>query len=164
MTPSNEQLTVMIRAFLNKIGIETCEQTLPNTTFLPGLLIDEGRLLIDPEQLLYPGDILHEAGHIAVSLPEDRTRLGGNITADRPDKAGDEMAVLLWTYAACCHLQLDPAVVFHPDGYKGQSDWLIGQFTSGLYIGLPLLIWMGLTNDPIRSAEGFPGMRQWLRT
>lgn len=164
MTLSNEQLTATIRAFLSEIGIETREQILTTDTFLPGLLITNGQLLIDPERLLYPGDILHEAGHIAVSLPEDRTRLGGNITADRPDKAGDELAVLLWTYAACCHLQLNPAAVFHPDGYKGQSDWLIGQFTSGQYVGLPLLVWMGLTHPPNEMGAGFPAMLHWLRT
>ncbi len=163
MAPSTKELIGIIQAFLNEIGIETREQVLPEATFLPGLLIDQGILLIDPKRLLYPGDILHEAGHMAVSLPEDRARLGGNVTADRPDKAGDELAVLLWTYAACCHLRLNPAVVFHPDGYKGQSDWLIEQFTSGLYMGLPLLIWMGLTSEPNPSGAGFPGMRRWLR-
>lgn len=164
MTYSDKPLIDTLRSFLTGIGIETREQPLPADTFLPGLLIDEGRLLIDPDQLLYPGDILHEAGHIAVSLPEDRRQLGGNVTLDRPDKAGDELAVLLWTYAACCHLQLDPAVVFHPNGYKEQGSWLIEQFTGGQYIGLPLLVWMGLTHEPHELNGGFPVMRQWLRS
>lgn len=164
MIPSNEQLTVTIRAFLSEIGVETHTQTLPNTTFLPGLLIEEGKVCIDPDRLRYPGDILHKAGHIAVSKPDDRTRRGGNITADRPDKTGDELAVLLWTYAACCYLHLNPTVVFHPAGYKGQSGWLIEQFTSGQFTGLPLLIWMGLTEESDTPGEGFPAMRQWLCT
>lgn len=163
MIPSNKQILATIRLFLDEIGIETREQPLPDDTFLPGLLIDRGQLLIDPERLLHPGDILHEAGHIAVSLPEDRIHLGGNITAARPDKAGDELAVLLWTYAACCHLCLDLAIVFHSAGYKGQSDWLIEQFTTGQYAGLPLLVWMGLTDEPGKSGAGFPAMLHWLR-
>jgi hypothetical protein len=133
--------------------------------FLPGLLIQNGVLLIDSAQLLYPGDILHEAGHIAVSLPEDRPQLIGNVTEQHPDKAGDELAVLLWTYAACLHLNLDPRVVFHPAGYRGQGDWLIEQFTTESYIGLPLLVWMGLARYPTADdpSDGFPRMTKWTR-
>jgi hypothetical protein len=48
---------------------------------------------------------------------------------------------------------MDPAVVFHPHSYKGESAWLIEQFTSGNYIGLSLLQWMGLCFDEERAAE-----------
>lgn len=166
MDLSHQQLVLRLRSFLTQIGIETREQALANPTFLPGLLIHKGILLIDPDRLLYPGDILHEAGHIAVSVPADRFQLDGNIIENRPDKAGDELAVLLWSYAACRHLDLDPRVVFHPAGYRDQSDWLIEQFTGGNYIGLPLLVWMGLTQPPAPDApaDGFPAMSQWLRS
>lgn len=162
---AQSQLISLLRSFLSQIGIETREQPIDKPTFLPGLFIQNGILLIDPEQLLYPGDILHEAGHIAVSLPDDRLQMSGNITENRPDKAGEEMAVLLWTYAACLYLQLDPRMVFHPAGYHGQSDWLVAQFTAGNYIGLPLLVWMGLALPPASKGDvsGFPQMTKWLR-
>ncbi|WP_019990414.1 hypothetical protein [Rudanella lutea] len=151
--------------FLNQIGIQTRYETLHGPTFLPGLLIQNGTILIDRDKLLYPGDILHEAGHIAVCLPEDRPNLGGNITDNHPDKAGDEMAVLLWTYAASLHLNLPPDIVFHKDGYNGNSQWLIDHFTTGQYIGLPLLVWMGLAHNPDTNEPGvgFPTMIHWLR-
>jgi hypothetical protein len=162
---ATNQLVLLLRSFLTQIGIETREQVITETMFLPGLLIQNGILLIDSAQLLYPGDILHEAGHIAVSLSEDRHQLTGNVTEQRPDKAGDELAVLLWTYAACLHLNLDPHLVFHPAGYRGQSDWLIEQFTTESYIGLPLLVWMGLTLYPTANDQfgGFPKMTKWVR-
>ena len=147
-----------IRAFLNEVGITVVEAPLATSTFLPGILIDAGGLKIDTEQLLYPGDVLHEAGHIAVTIPEERATLQNDITHDRPDKQGDEMAVLLWTFAACQKIGLPYEVVFHPDGYKGSSQWLIDMYTSGQYIGLPLLVWMGMT-----QTDTFPAMTYWLR-
>ena len=34
-------------------------------------IFEQGSIVIDKDALLYPGDILHEAGHIAV-VPADR--------------------------------------------------------------------------------------------
>ena len=157
MTDSAQYKTA-IYAFLEAIGIPLVETRLSELTFLPGLLIQAGTLLVDPTQLRYAGDILHEAGHIAVTLPAERSQLQDNITADRPDKTGDELAVLLWTYAACHYLDLPLEVVFHRGGYKGQSPWLIDTFSRQVYVGLPLLVWMGMT-----QADRFPLMTHWLR-
>lgn len=146
-------------AFVREIGLEVREASLKGqTTFLPGLLIDRGVLVVDRKRLLYPGDILHEAGHIAVTKAAGRHLLSANITANQPEKEGEELAVLAWSYAACMALQLPPEVVFHPAGYKDQSEWLIDNFQSGKNIGLPLLAWMGLTTH-----DAFPRMTRWLR-
>ncbi|QNH63459.1 hypothetical protein [Hymenobacter sediminicola] len=145
-------------AFVREIGLEVREATLKQPTFLPGLLLERGALVVDRRRLLYPGDILHEAGHLAVTTAAERPAVGGNVTEHHPEKEGEEMAVLAWSYAAALALDLPAAVVFHPDGYKGQSEWLISSFTGGQYIGLPLLVWMGLT-----TTGGFPRMERWLR-
>ncbi len=144
--------------FIASIGLPVRETSFEKTGFLPGLLIEKGELLLDRARLLYPGDVLHEAGHIAVTVAAERPLLGANVTENQPEKEGDELAVLLWTYAACRHLAIPPEVVFHPEGYKGQSEWLTKSFSDGQYLGLPLLMWMGLT-----TAEGFPTMTRWLR-
>lgn len=144
--------------FLTSIGLPVRETSFEKTGFLPGLLIENGELLLDRARLLYPGDVLHEAGHTAVTVAAERPLLGANVTENHPEKEGEEVAVLLWTYAACRHLDIPPVVVFHPDGYKGQSEWLIESFTTGQYIGLPLLVWMGMT-----TTESFPTMMRWLR-
>jgi hypothetical protein len=145
-------------AFVRSIGLVVREARLPRTTFLPGLLIEAGELVVDRRRLHYPGDILHEAGHLAVTPAAERPTLGGNIIEQHPEREGDEMAVLAWSYAASQALGLPIEVVFHPAGYKGESDWLIQNMQSPQPIGLPLLVWMGLT-----TAADFPRMTQWLR-
>lgn len=144
--------------FLTSIGLPVRETSFDQPGFLPGLLIERGELLLDRARLLYPGDVLHEAGHIAVTVAAERRLLGANVTENHPEKDGEELAVLLWTYAACQLLGIPEEVVFHPAGYKGSSDWLISTFRSGQYMGLPLLVWMGMT-----TTEGFPAMTRWLR-
>jgi hypothetical protein len=145
-------------AFGRKIGLEVHETVVEQPTFLPGLLLERGRLLVDRTRLLYPGDLLHEAGHLAVTPAAERAGTGGNITEHHPEKEGDELAVLAWTYAACHHLGLPATVVFHPAGYKGQAKWLVEHYESGGSLGLPLLVWMGLT-----TTADFPVMHRWLR-
>ena len=71
---------------------------------------------------------------------------------------GDEIVAMLWSYAACQAIGIPPEVVFHSHGYKGSSDWILGNFRQGIYPGLPLLVWMGLT-----TTAGFPTMTRWLR-
>lgn len=144
--------------FLQELGIDVVETTLTEPTFLPGVLIHAGALQVDRTRLLYPGDLLHEAGHIAVTSPAERSLLHDDITQDRPEKQGDELAVLLWTFAACRHLGLPYETVFHPAGYNGNSQWLMDTFNDRVYVGLPLLVWMGMT-----KAEVFPLMTHWLR-
>ncbi|GAB3965182.1 hypothetical protein GCM10028806_03950 [Spirosoma terrae] len=157
MNTSSEELA-KIYGFLAEIGISVTEMPLTGSSFLPGILIDKGGLLIDSGKLLYPGDVLHEAGHIAVTLPSERSELMNDVTAGKPEKQGDEIAVILWTYAACVHIGLPVDVVFHAGGYKGDNNWIIQQFDSKNYIGLPLLVWMGMCD-----ADSFPAMRTWLR-
>ncbi|GAA4043962.1 hypothetical protein GCM10022409_32560 [Hymenobacter glaciei] len=151
-----------MRDFLAGIGLEVAEADLSAAdTFVPGIFIDHGRLLIDPPRLLYPGDLLHEAGHLAVTPAAERTLLSGNIMDGKPDQHGvdgEEIVAMLWSYAACQAIGLPPEIVFHPTGYRGSSHWILDNFRQGIYPGLPLLVWMGLT-----TTEGFPRMTRWLR-
>ena len=106
-------LTERLAAFVCGIGIAVRAGSLPAKTFLPGLEIRDGAIVVDEERLTNPGDILHEAGHLAVADPTER-----NAPALSPS-GGDELTAIAWSYAALSHLELDPAVVFHADGYKG---------------------------------------------
>ncbi len=159
--PAEASLPAMCR-FLAEIGLAVAEADLSAAdTFVPGIFIDHGRLLIDPPKLLYPGDLLHEAGHLAVVPPAERAQLSGNIMAGKPEQVGtdgEEIVAMLWSYAASEAIGLPPEVVFHPHGYHNASTWIIDNFRQGIYPGLPLLVWMGLT-----TTEGFPRMTRWLR-
>lgn len=160
---SQGTLTVKIIEFLRDIGIGVRYGEIPEETFLPGILVDGDTLVVDEAKLRYPGDLLHEAGHLAVMPPEARSQLYNDVSKD----AGDELAALAWSWAALKHLRLAPEVVFHPDGYKGESAWLIEMFSDGNELGVPLLQWMGLTaerkNADALGIEAFPKMAQWLR-
>ena len=156
-------LTVRIAAFLESIGLEVCAAELTEPTFLPGIRLERGRLLIDEGRLLYPGDLLHEAGHLAVMTPARRAKCG----VDATKNMGEEIGAICWSYAALTHLGLDPAVVFHPDGYKGSSQSFIDDFREGRFVGVPLLQWMGMTLDERAAREQnlppYPYMQHWLR-
>jgi hypothetical protein len=156
-----------ILQFLDSIGLPYRLMAVGDTTFLPGLDIADGVLLIDKNKLLYPGDILHEAGHIAVLEPAKRKATTGNAGVTSGYVDGEEIAAILWSYAALKKIGLPEETVFHEAGYKGGSDWHIENFQNGTYPGLALLEWMGLTvSDKNAKASGtlpFPNMIKWIR-
>jgi hypothetical protein len=166
-TRKNTLETTRILHFLEKIGIQIIEKELDPTTFLPGLTLGSNCIYVDFDKLKYPGDLLHEAGHLAVTDGESRKIIESNITNNEWPTQGEEIAAILWSYAALSHLNLDPSFVFHPDGYKGNSEWFISNFTNGNYIGLPFLEWAGLAlgNNRAHSEgkEAFPVMQKWIR-
>ena len=164
-TKENSEIKKIL-SFLTEIGIDVIEKEL-NDTFLPGLDLGPNYVIIDYDKLLYPGDILHEAGHLAVTSSSDRKLVGTEKIASNWPTEAEEMAAILWSFAACSHLELPIELVFHPDGYKNDSEWLISNFTSGNFIGLPFLEWIGLTlGSDSATKEGkpaFPTMLKWMR-
>lgn len=153
--------------FLEKIGFQIIKKNLDSTTFLPGLALGPNCIYVDFNKLKYPGDILHEAGHLAVTDSKSREIINPNITTTEWPTQGEEIAAILWSYAALSHLRLDPSFVFHADGYKGNSEWFISNFTNANYIGLPFLEWAGLTlsnnRAQLEGKEAFPVMQKWIR-
>ncbi|MBP2291523.1 hypothetical protein [Azospirillum rugosum] len=105
--------------------------------FLPGINIHAGVIHIDPDTLLAPGDILHEAGHIIVVPRRYWPRLGRDLQADieglvaeqsgegqTPDpllvravQQGEQMATA-WSYAVVHHLGLPQECLFFPGSYR----------------------------------------------
>ena len=156
-----DPLTERLAAFVRGIGIDVRAATLPDKTFLSGLAIEHGAILVDERRLSNPGDLLHEAGHLAVADPVERN---APTLAPTP---GDELTTIAWSYAALRHLDLEPGIVFHPDGYKGGSASIVENFTQGRYFGVPLLQLYGMTVEPRfaaeRGVEPYPHMLRWLR-
>lgn len=162
----NKEITDQIVAFIQSIGIGIHERSLDEPTFLPGIGILNGELIIDREKLTYPGDILHEAGHLALLTPEDRQKISGNVEPDENKSNSLEMGVICWTWAALLYLRLEPQVVFHKGGYRGASNYYIQMYATGQYIGLPLLQWMELCKHQYDQSDlaPFPHMVKWLRS
>jgi hypothetical protein len=167
VTAPLDPLAGRIIEFLSTIGIAVELTSLGDDTFLPGLRLDHGRLLVDPTRLTYPGDLLHEAGHIAVVPPDVRPRLSGDGSAAGIDMGTLETAVIPWSYAAACEIGIEPAVVFHPAGYRGKSEGLLRTFGYGVYPGAHLLEAAGMCLGPHRAADAgippYPHMLCWLR-
>ncbi len=162
--------TTKIISFLEDIGIPVKEQALERDCFLPGVEIQAGSLIVDRSKLKYPGDMLHEAGHIAVMTSEERMQSSGNLgTSGIPAHTldGYELSAIAWSYAAACHLQMPIEVLFHPDGYKSDSEMLISNYKSGNYLFTPLLQYWGLCKLRPQGAVGdesyYPKMKKWLR-
>jgi hypothetical protein len=151
--PLSDEPVERIAGFLREIGIPVTEADLPES-FLPGIAVEHGGLIVDRARLRYPGDLLHEAGHLAVAPPEVRGGLAGDID-ELPDL---EWAAIPWSYAAALAIGIDPALVFHEGGYRGHSPGLLRNFELGVPIGLHLLVEAGMT-----TADDYPRMRRWLR-
>jgi hypothetical protein len=142
-----------IAEFLAAIGIPVVTGEVSGPAFLPGIRIEKGSLVIDETRLEWPGDLLHEAAHLAMAPAIRRDTL----EEDAGNDGGEELGAIAWSWAAISHLGLDPEIVFHPGGYRGGSQSIIENFRNGRYIGVPFLRWIGL------AGEGYPAMIRWLR-
>lgn len=155
-----------IETFLNSIGISIEDSQLDDTCFLPGLRLHQTTILCDRSKLLSVGDILHEAGHIAVTEPKMRQHIGTDQMVSNWPTDGDEITAILWSFAAAKHLKIPLDVVFHTQGYKGEAVWIIDQLNAENYLGLPLLEWFGMCYAQENTLENklpFPHMIKWLR-
>jgi hypothetical protein len=155
-------------SFITSIGIPVWFEPIAETTFLPGLRIRDGGIYVDHDKLKYPGDLLHEAGHLAVIPPADRPLLNEDNIGLREHQAAEEMMTIAWTYAVCVHLGIDPHIVFHENGYKGDGANIADNFSEGRYFGVPVLQWIGMTIDPSGpqkpdDAVCYPQMIRWMR-
>jgi hypothetical protein len=160
-------VTKKIADFLKEIGIEVCSVNLDVPTFLPGILVEDGKILADESKLTYPGDLLHEAGHLAMAPANLRSSLSGEVSIPDVRMETVEIQTIAWSYAAMVHLGLDPKVVFHEGGYGVESERLLFNFSNGVYIGINGLVDAGLTEmgklATERGVPEFPHMLKWLR-
>ena len=155
-----------IVAFVNGIGVPCREGDVQPDTFLPGVDIVNGAIIYDTKRLVSPGDILHEAGHIAVLSKEDREKVSSPDVSGDLQPGGAEMAAIAWSWAAIQHLGIAPDVVFHEKGYHGESPQIIMNFSNRRYFGVSLLQWFGMTVERTSENEKvaiYPEMKHWLR-
>ncbi|MGJ8678060.1 MAG: hypothetical protein ACSHX0_11125 [Akkermansiaceae bacterium] len=149
----NSTLITTLTSFLDEIGIPHGNAHIPDGTSVPGIKFSDGKLLIDAENLTYPGDILYKAGLLATADPSERSSL---VCVKKPD-AAHETSAMAWAYAAAVHLQIDPQIVFHEGGYQDGGQQIIAQFQGPQAFGVPMLLWY-------QMCETYPHMTNWLRT
>ncbi|MFP5236428.1 MAG: GNAT family N-acetyltransferase [Acidobacteriota bacterium] len=154
-----EEVTDRIVAFLREIGLEVQLGLVPSNSFLPGIQVVRNGLRVDRDALKYPGDLLHEAGHLAVMTRERR-----NEEFPHSNDAAEEMAAMAWSYAAALHIGIAPEIVFHEAGYRGQSASLLDGYRRGTLNGQPILWWLGLTTPELPGNPTiYPKMLRWVR-
>ncbi len=153
--------------FIAGIGLPIRETTLPDDTFLPGVELREGGILVDPARLQWPGDLLHEAGHLAV-LPSQVRHIAEEDQPNAADAAhAGETEAMAWAYAAALEIGIPVEVLVHDGGYHGRARDLLQMYAFGVYPGL-----RGLCDARLAAAPGFtpdcgevryPRMLKWLR-
>lgn len=160
-------LTAKMVDFIREIGIEVVEKNLEEETFIPGIYIEKGKLLVDEQKLLYPGDLLHEAAHIAMVPSRLRCYASGNVGQIEAIGNSYEIEAIAWSWAAVVALGIDPEILFHNKGYKGLARGLLFNFQMGVYIGIKGIedAEMAYSNNKAAELGGepFPIMQKWLR-
>ncbi len=153
----------VIVEFLRSLGFAVDFAPVPDAPGLPGIAVDRGKVFVDREQMVGVGDLLHEAGHLAVMSPKRRCAASGRFNSGM----AEEMMAQAWSYAAARHLGLDPALVFHEHGYgSGGGAWLVEAFANGGTPGVPGLCWLNLTSHKCGGQEIpgslYPAMIAWI--
>lgn len=161
--PAPDAVVAVVVRFVRGIGLGVERAAVAPGTPLPGVTVRQGVLVVDPAGPRHPGDVLHEAGHLAVLPPARRAVAGGRLAAS----AGEEMAAIAWSYAAAVHLGLPASAVFHAGGYRGGGAAIAAAFETGGGFGVPVLAWYGMAAEPAQAArlgvDPYPAMLRWLR-
>ena len=150
-----------ILAFLDTIGIKFTTGEVGDSV-LGSMTLRDGKVIVDPAIPAWPGDLLHDVGHLAMTDPALREEL--QVVSDDP---AEEMGAMAWSVAAATEIGIPLETVFHEAGYKGGAQNYIDSFRTDPSIGVPYLAWLGMTAEPRRAAEwgipAFPVMQRWLR-
>jgi hypothetical protein len=180
-----------IRDFVAGLGIGCRPGTVPDDSFLPGVALAEGALLYDERRLGSPGDLLHEAGHVALVPARFRPLLDDDVDAaiariaegaappgaapaEEPERellGKTEIMAIAWSFAAARASGATLDCLFWPGTYRmpaGQRpDALVQQIEMGLFPGLHWLARFGFCalpppfGDPAEPRP-FPAMKRWL--
>jgi hypothetical protein len=163
MTPDTTVLFDQCVDFLQAIGIPVEFTTIEEECFLPGFQLSGGKVLVDKDNMKYPGDLLHEAAHIAIVPAAERSTLTAASIMQRPMREAEEMMAIAWTYAACVHLGIHPYFVLHQEGYQNGGNEIADNFMAGRYFGVPMLQWTGMCAASDAEGPKYPAMLHWLR-
>ena len=184
-----EDIIALSVQFLEGIGLPVRFQTLDASAFLEGVTIRDGAIVIDRTLLRQPGDILHEAGHLAVVPSIFRHLIVDDVDgslaphydryfAQHPDaftsypedpiargilQSGESEAIA-WSYTAALAAGIPPASVFHEGGYGDTPDsarHLLAKLSALQHVGIHGLAAGGMCLLPRRG--GFPSMLRWLQ-
>ena len=143
------------------------EEAIPGDSLLPGVAIERGELILDRARNTWPGDLLHEAGHLAVLPFAVRRTVSGNLPDTVLAEYAGEPEATAWAYPALREIGLPPEVLFHEGGYGGKAAGLLFTYGAGVYPGAAGLSAAGMAAAPKETSSGrakaYPAMLRWLR-
>ena len=170
--------------FLQGLGF-TVRQDSRASGFLAGVEINNGQLIVERFDDDIAGELLHEAGHLAVLPSPFRNRASGDlgdviqrmsdwIDQNRATVSPDdplirailqsgECEAVAWSYAAATAIGIDTRIPFIR-GFDGEGPALHDQVASGYYFGVHGLAAGGMTDLPrARAVSPYPRMKRWLQ-
>jgi hypothetical protein len=181
---SYEGVFARAAAFLGSLGFTI--RVAPCTGgFLDEVEIAGGDLLVLRDTDDLAGELLHEAGHLAVLPERFRSKAAGDLDGiframsdwfdvevpllgpDHPQVRAalqcGECEAVAWSYAAAVAIGIDTRIPF-ARGFDGEGLTLHDQVASGRYFGVHGLAAGGMTDLPHwSSATPFPMMKRWLQ-
>lgn len=175
--------------FLNSIGITVTLQHGVNG-FLPGIKINDGKLIIDPVRCPV-SNLLHEAGHLAITPSQYRTWMSDDLEQGQKamledvqrivKQTGDvdgplyraavqtsDVEATAWAWAAGKRLGLDETQIIQDDEYDGQGADLRLQLSMRRYLGINGLQHAGFcatseSAGKYMNLPVYPQLARWLQ-
>lgn len=169
----------LVEAFFNSIELpfRVCFNAQILDTFIPGAWIESETLWCEPTRLECIGDLLHEAGHLALTPSRfrflwTRTEFDGDAVQSIPLLLrcgqenplfrhlidGDEQAAIAWSYAAAISIGLEPTTLHLHQHFDGQWKEIVNALKVKRHAGVNNLQHVKLT-----SRANFPQMVRWLQ-
>lgn len=163
--------------FIGSIGLNVCCAEVRDS-HIPFVKISDGGLVVDVKNV-FPGDVLHEAGHLAVipqpfrdgandDLADVNRHMGRHLDifglrgfSSHPEdplcrallQCGEHEAIA-WQYAAACAIDLPEEWLFPPDSFGGEGAALAAALKGGWHAGIHGLRAAGWTK--LRARDGAP--------
>jgi hypothetical protein len=169
---------VLALQFLRQIGVPLKESPAPQETFLPGVWIENSCLHYDRCHLSSVGDLLHEAGHWAITPSSFRQywsvvdfylpsgKFPSPLLPNGKENSvcvkllnGCEQAVIAWSYAAAIATGIDPRRMHLPPHYDGYWNKVCTSLELGCHSGINNLSHVGLLSCQL----AFPKLTRWIQ-
>jgi hypothetical protein len=172
-------------AFLREIGLTVTEDPTAKS-FMRKVAIDKGTLRYRPDAPV--GDLLHEAGHLAIIPTRFRSYMDGNITIGIKrmfDELGQENTppdspiyhaclqssdteATAWAWAVGVHLGIPEELVIEDNQYGRTGATIRACLAARAYLGINGLTWAGYcaSNAPYAKVSGkplYPQLAFWLQ-
>jgi len=182
--PPDDRLLRKVARWLTKIGLKVEQGTRFEVPFNVGIWIEDGGLIYDPAEA-HPGNLLHDAGHLAIIPSIIRPLAKGDIIAsiEQPIEAyldshqdafeklpedpiaraclqcGDAEAIA-WAYAAAIAARVDPWLTCE-QGFSNRND------AEHIYRGLQVGAHLGVNGlraaGFIERVDDFPRLTKWVQ-